>query len=136
MANRQKKAQNKVLNEVLKQLVLQAERWGRKDYYTQEKIEEMVMEQCYVVKGELLAERANLEYELSSLDSNKKESLIKLERLQSYLSRADRVINQHKRMLFNFLGKKLGDQKQLKKAINLIEDTPSQVSVMVGCEEN
>ncbi len=136
MANRQKKAQNKVLNEVLKQLVLQAERWGRKDYYTPEKIEEMVMEQCYVVKGELLAERANLEYELSSLDSNKKESLIKLERLQSYLSRADRVINQHKRVLFNFLSKKLGDQKQLKKAVNLIEDTPSQISVMIGREEN
>lgn len=136
MANRQKKAQNKVLNEVRKQLVLQAERWGRKDYYTQEKIEEMVLEQCYVVKGELLAERANLEYELSSLDSNKKESLIKLERLQTYLSRADRVINQHKRVIFNFLSKKLGDQKQLKKAVNLIEDKPSQVSVMVGREEN
>jgi hypothetical protein len=126
-----KKGQMRLLTEVKDQLLLQADRWGRKGHYTPLKLEEMELEQCRKIKGDLLAEKSNLEYEMSMLGTDKKEVLIKIERLESYIKKADRVIEGHERGISKILDKIVGDKKAVKRAEDLIR-SKSQISVMVG----
>ena len=92
MAKKSKKGQVRILNEIRDQLVLQAERWGRKGYYTPLKLEEIELEQCRKIRSDFLAEKSNLEYEMNMIGTDKREVLIKIERLESYIKKADRVI--------------------------------------------
>jgi hypothetical protein len=131
MSKRAKKAQGRILGEIQKQLILQAERWGRKGYYTPLKLEEMELSQCRKITGELLAEKANLEYELFLLDSNKRDVLIKLERLESYLKKASRVVKRHEKDISKMLDKIIGDKQKLKKAFAYVEPR-SFVSVLIS----
>ena len=119
------------MTEVKDQLLLQADRWGRKGYYTPLKLEEMELEQCRKIKGDLLAEKSNLEYEMSMLGTDKKDVLIKIERLESYIKKADRVIEGHEKGITRMLDKIVGDKKAVKRAEDLIR-SKSQISVMVG----
>jgi len=115
MASRQRKTGRiKILNEIKSQLVLQAERWGRKEYYTPIKLCEMELDQADGIRSDLLSERSNLEYELHTLDSNKKDLLIKLERLAGYLKKARRVIEKHKKTIGKELGKIVKEKNKLK----------------------
>ncbi|MBI5700574.1 hypothetical protein HZC34_01850 [Candidatus Saganbacteria bacterium] len=131
MAKKTKKSQKSILNEIKTQLILQAERWGRKDYYTQDKLEEMELDQCRKIKGDLLSEKNNIEYELNMLDTDKKEVLIKLERLEAYLKRADKVIKKHEKTITKLYEKKIGDTEMIKKAARGYNVKP-KISVMVG----
>lgn len=109
-----KRARLKILNEVKNQLVLQAERWGKAGYYTPLKLEEMEEEQCGLILSDLLSERANLEYEIYLFDVDKKELLIKLEKLQGYLKRAERVIKKHEKSIRRQLEKLMTEKDRLK----------------------
>lgn len=131
MSSKSKKAQNRILTEIRDQLVLQAERWGRTDHYTPLKLEEIELEQCRKIRSDLLAEKSNLEYEMNMLGTDKREVLIKIERLDSYIKKADRVIESHERRIERMLDKLIGDRKAVKRAHAYI-DKASAISVLVG----
>lgn len=131
MARNAKKAQQRILNEIKTQLVLQAERWGRKDFYTPLKFEEMELDQCKKILGDLLSEKANIEYELHLLGTSKKEVLIKRERLEVYLKKAARVIAKHEKDIKRMIGKCLGDRNSVNNALKKYAYSP-KISVMVG----
>ena len=130
-ASKQKRAQKRVLDEIKNQLILQAERWGRVGYYTPLKLTEMVLEQCRKIKGDFLAEKANLEYELHRVGTDKKECLIKLEKIQSYLKKADRVIARHQKSISKMLDKLVGNRDELQNALSYVLKEP-KVSVLIG----
>ncbi|MFA4858614.1 MAG: hypothetical protein WC901_03055 [Candidatus Margulisiibacteriota bacterium] len=126
-----KKSEIKVVNELISQLILRAEAWGRKDYYTPLKLEEMQLEASQKLIGELLSEKANLEYELHAIGTNKRDALIKIERLNTYVLRAKYSMQKHIDKIKAMLGKKIGDKDKLTVAVAHIGKQPN-VSVMVG----
>src|SRR3989338_4006499 len=129
--SRKKNGQHKVIEEIRKQLVLQAERWGKKEYYTPQKLEEMVLEQCQAIKGDFLTEKANLEYEMQNIESDKKECLIKLEKLTGYLKKADRTTLIHKKAVSRFIEKLVGDRQKTQWALGK-RLGQQKVSVLIG----
>jgi hypothetical protein len=131
MSKKKKKAQIRILNEIRDQLVLQAERWGRTNYYTPLKLEELVLEQSHKIKGDFLAERSNLEYEMNLLGTDKREVLIKIERLESYIKKADRTIESHERNISRLLDKMVGDKQAISLATSYLKKK-SLISVMIG----
>jgi len=110
---KRKKQQIRLLNEIRDQLVLQAGRWGKKDHYTQLCLDEMTLDQCYRVLGDLFSEKANLEYELYLLESDKHDLLIKMERLDAYLKKSRRVIKKYQKNIQQQLDKLIGDKDKL-----------------------
>lgn len=119
------------MNEVKTQLILQAERWGRTDYYTPIKLEEMEREQCQRIAGELLSEKANLEYELHMLETDKHEVLIKIERLNVYLKKATQVVKKHEKSIGRIIEAKIGDRAKIRRATSMLEPR-SFVSVLIS----
>lgn len=117
--NKRKKAQMMILEEVKKQLLLQAERWGRSGLYTPQKLEEIEMEAVLRIKSDLLSERANLEYELQAIRTNKRDVDIKLSRLESYIKRADRIAKKHDKNIEKILDKMIVDRKTVSGALNI-----------------
>ncbi|OGC04077.1 hypothetical protein A2276_05615 [candidate division WOR-1 bacterium RIFOXYA12_FULL_43_27] len=113
MSRKAAKGQKIILEEIKKQLVTQAERWGRTDYYTPLKLEEIEIEQCRKISGELLSEKSNLEYELHFLESDKKEVLSKIDRLEIYIKKADRAIKRHEKLIEKIIGGKTGEKIQV-----------------------
>ncbi|MBU0630687.1 MAG: hypothetical protein KKC80_07220 [Candidatus Margulisbacteria bacterium] len=87
--SRKGKAQKKVVDELKNQLMIQAERLGIKAEYTPAWFLEQETLAYGQVLSELYAERSNLEYEMNMLGSDKKDLLIKLERLHSYIRKAE-----------------------------------------------
>ena len=132
MARRKRKnARLKLLNEIRDQLVLQAERWEKKGYYTPLRLEEITLEQCRKVAGDLLSEKANLGYELHLLDSNKRDLLIKMERLQSYVKRAYRVIEKHEKSIRKHLDKMISDKDKLEVIMRRMQPE-SSISILLN----
>ena len=119
------------MKEIMDQLLLQAERWGKGGFYTPLKLEEMQLEECRKIRGEFMVEKANLDYEMNMLGSNKKEVLIKIERLESYVKRLDREIELHEKSITRMLDRLIGDKKAIKKAEALVK-TKSTISVMLN----
>ncbi len=131
--NKKKKAQMMILNEVKKQLLLQAERWGRVGYYTPLKLEEMELDACDRIKSDLLAEKANLEYELQLINTNRREIEMKLGRLDMYLKKADRVSEAHNRAINKTLDKLVGDKKKTMGALERLKyESSGLVSVVIN----
>ncbi len=128
---RRKRSQMAIIEEIKNQLILQAERWGRANYYTPAKLEEMELDAAKRIKGDFLAEFTNLQYELNLLESDKKEIIIKIERLESYIKRAERVVGKHEKNIKKMLEKTLGDLAKTKRAISLIQAQPA-ISVLLG----
>ena len=132
-ASKKAKAQMMILDEVKKQLLLQAERWGRTEHYTPLKLEEFEVEACRRIKGDLLAERANLEYEMQALFSNKREVEMKLSRLETYLKRADRVNKKHSKNVDKMIEKLVGDRRKTLGALDRLKARDnSMISVLIS----
>ena len=131
--NKKAKAQMLILEEVKQQLLLQAERWGRSGFYTPLKLEEMEVDAGSRIKGDLLAERANLEYELQMLEGSRREIEMKLSRLDGYLRRADNVIKKHSRSVEKTIEKLVGDRKKTFGALDRVKmRSRSVISVMIS----
>ena len=113
MSNKKKRSQLKLLNEVRDQLVLQAERWGLKGHYTPIVLDEMTLEQSHKIASDLMSEKSNLEYELYMMDSNKRDLLIKMERLQKYIKKAYRVIGKYDKNIKKQLNKVIENQDKV-----------------------
>ncbi|MBU1027169.1 MAG: hypothetical protein KKA31_05500 [Candidatus Margulisbacteria bacterium] len=83
------KGHNKIIGELRNQLLIQAERLGIKDRYTPLWFTEEKALALSKILAEFYAERSNLEYELNLLGSDKKDILIKLEKLHGYIRKAE-----------------------------------------------
>ncbi|MDI6732167.1 MAG: hypothetical protein QME05_06370, partial [Candidatus Margulisbacteria bacterium] len=118
--NKKKTAQKKLINELRNQLLIQAETLGIRDKYTPVVFEEMKLDAVRKILTEFYMERANLEYELSMFGSNKKELLIKSERLNSYIRKAEGIREQHLKKFSELLEKGVGDREKTQKAVNRI----------------
>jgi|GEM_PF-1300213 len=131
--SKKKKAQMMILNEVKKQLLLQAERWGKAGYYTPLKLEEMELEACKRIIGDLLAEKNNLDYQMNMLAENRKEIDMKLQRLSVYLTKADRVAKSHDKNIEKILDKLIGDRKKTLGALERVKFKEAQaISVLIS----
>ncbi|NQU17744.1 MAG: hypothetical protein HQ564_06715 [Candidatus Saganbacteria bacterium] len=124
------KGQMRVLEEIKNQLVLQADRWGRKGHYSSLRLIEMEQSQCGQIRGELLSERSNLEYELHILGSNKKDVLAKIDRLKTYVIKADRLGERYQKDISRAIDKMIGDRKAIKRALSGMS-AESSVSVVI-----
>jgi hypothetical protein len=126
-----KKAATKAIHELLTQLILKAEKWGANGYYTPLKLEEMRVDAHQRLIDELSIEKANLEYEMHSVGTNKREALIKIERINTYITRAQRGKQQHIEKIRKVLAAKIGDKKQLALAMAKVEESRPRVSVLL-----
>ncbi len=101
--NNKKKAELKLIDEMRSQLLIQAERLGIRDQYSPQWFAEQRVLSAGRVLSELYAERSNLEYELNLLGTDKKELLIKLERLNVYIKKAeglrDKYLGEHDKVI-------------------------------------
>ena len=89
MRKNKKKAETKIIEEMRNQLLIQADRLGIKGQYSPQWFAEQRILASGKVLSELYAERSNLEYEMNMLGTDKKELLIKLERLNVYIKKAE-----------------------------------------------
>ncbi|MBN2058439.1 MAG: hypothetical protein JW782_06570 [Candidatus Saganbacteria bacterium] len=126
MRNR-KSSQKKLVNELKNQLMIQAERLGIKDDYTPLYFEEVKLDSVKKILTEFYMERANLEYEIQMLESDKKELLIKLERLHAYIRKAIGLHERHVQKYEDIIEKATGDQKLTRLALKKHQD-PVKVS--------
>lgn len=125
---KKKSAEKKLINELKNQLLIQAERLGTKDRYNPLNLEEMKVEAAKKILTEFYMERANLEYELNILGSPKKEILIKLERLNSYVRKAEGLRERHLAAFSKLLEKGLGDRDKTRKAVSRLQTARIKVS--------
>jgi hypothetical protein len=116
--SRKKNTQRKLINELKNQLMIQAERLGVSDQYTPIFAEEIKIDSVRKILTEFYMERSNLEYELNILGSNKKEVLIKLERLNAYVRKAEGLREKHCKQYSQQLEKGLGDQVRTRRAVS------------------
>jgi hypothetical protein len=131
MSKKRKSTQKRIIEEIKTQLITQAERWGNKAYYTQLKLEEMELDQCKRILGDLLSEKNNLEYEMAMLGTDKKEVLIKTERLETYIKKANRIIDAHNKNIGKIINKEIGDRAAIGRAASKLGMIPA-ISVRIG----
>lgn len=118
--NKKKSAQKKLVNEIKNQLLIQAERLGVRENFGPLAAEEIKLDAVRKILTDFYMERSNLEYELNVVGSNKKELLIKLERLNVYIRRAVALHERHLRAYETLLEKGMGDIKGARKAASRI----------------
>jgi hypothetical protein len=121
-------AQKKLINELKNQLLVQAERLGIRDDYAPIFMEELKLDSVGKILTEFYMERANLEYELNMLGSNKKEILIKLERLNVYIRKAQALHVRHLGKFEDIIEKGMGDLKRTKRAIKKMQPAKVQAA--------
>ena len=109
MSRKKKNSQQKVLSELKSQLLVQADRLGIKNDYNPLAMEEMSLGSISKIMGDLYMEKANLEYEMNTVGSDKKELLIKLERLNRYIRKGISLREQHQSKFEELLEKGVGD---------------------------
>ena len=124
---KKKNGQKKLINELKNQLYIQAERLGIKDDYNPMAMEEMKLDSVGKILTEVYMERSNLEYELNSLGSKKKELLIKLERLHAYVRKAQGLHEKHVKKFEELIEKGTGDQAMTRRALRRVT-APVKVS--------
>ena len=126
--SKKKGAQKKIINELKNQLLVQAERLGTKDNYTPLYFEETKLDAVGRILGDFYMERANLEYEIQTVDCNKKEILIKLERLHAYIQKATSIHRRHVDDLEKILDKNVGDKVKTQRAVRQLNPVRIQAA--------
>jgi hypothetical protein len=122
MSRKQKKSQKKIINELKKQLMIQAERLGIRDDYGPLSMEELKIESVGKIMSDLYMEKSNLEYELNIIGSNKKEIQIKLERLNRYIRKAVSVHERHHGKFEELIEKGMGDLEKTRRALRTVKE--------------
>ena len=126
--SKKKSKQKKIINELKKQLLIQAERLGIRDDYNPLNLEEMKLGSIKKILGDLYMERANLEYELNMLGTKKKEVLIKLERLNAYIHKGVSLHGRHIAKFEDLIEKGMGDLKKTRRAVRKLEPVKVQAA--------
>ena len=119
--SKRKKTQNKLITELKNQILTQAELLGVRDRFSPVCLEELKVDAARQILSEFYTERANLEYELNMLGSQKRDVLIKLERLNAYIIKAEGLSARHARQIESLLEKGLGDVKRTRRAVRRIK---------------
>lgn len=114
---RKKNTQKKVIGEIKNQLLIQAERLGIRDDYNPVVLEELKLDSIGKIMSDFYMERANLEYELNMLASNKKEIMIKLEKLNAYIRKGQSLRKTHNDKFEQLIEKGLGDARGARAAV-------------------
>ncbi|MFH1683438.1 MAG: hypothetical protein ABIA67_01000 [Candidatus Margulisiibacteriota bacterium] len=123
-----KNAQKKLINELKNQLLIQSERLGIRDDYSPLYMEELKLDSVKKIMTEFYMERSNLEYELNMLASNKKELLIKLERLQAYIRKAVGLHEQHLNKFEAIIEKGTGEPEKVRRAVKKLKPARVQAA--------
>jgi hypothetical protein len=121
---KRKKAQQRILSEVKSQLTIKAKKLGVEDKYSALNFETMKMEAAKKILDDLNAEKTNLEYELYMKGLLDKESTIKLEKVQTYINKAQRVIARYEKSIGKIGSKKQLEREKGKEAAEKIAPTP------------
>ena len=122
------KAEARVLGEMQDQLLLQAEKLGIEDDYNSLNLCEMETEAFGGHLSAFYAERSNLKYEMQIFGTNKKDILIKLERLEAYIKRAQALRAKCVKEVREMLEELTPNKEQARK---LLEKRP-KISVRIG----
>jgi len=126
--NKRKKAQQKILSEIKTQLTIKAKKLGVDDKYSEVNFESMKVDAARRILDDLNAEKSNLEYELYMKGVLDKESTIKLEKAQTYINKATRVIEKYEQAIAKIDKKKSPDKEKAKEAVKKLS-TPPRISV-------
>lgn len=127
--SKKKSAQKKLVNELKNQLLIQAERLEIREYYSPVTMEELKIDSVRKILTEFYMERANLQYEMNSYGTNKKEVLIKLERLNAYIRKAEGLRERGLKNFEKLLDKGLGDKDKALKATRKLKPVSVRVAV-------
>jgi hypothetical protein len=98
-SKKRKRAQEKILGEVKKQLSIKAKKLGVDDKYAGVNFEIMKLDAARKILDDLNSEKSHLEYELYMKGVLDKDSTIKLEKINTYINRAKRVIEKYEKTI-------------------------------------
>lgn len=123
-SNKRKKAQQRILSEIKSQLHIKAKKLGIEDRFSEINFESMKLDAAKRILDDLNAERSNLEYELFMKGKLDKESTIKLERIQTYINKAQRVINKYGKNIEKMAEKAAPHREKAKEAAKKLLPSP------------
>lgn len=123
-SKKRKKAQERILGEIQTQLVIKAKKLGVEDKYSGVNFEEMKLDAAKKILDDLNAEKANLEYELYMKGVLDKESTIKLEKINTYITKAQRVIDKYQKHIAKIAAKTSPHKEKIKEAAKKLSHTP------------
>ncbi|OGC06487.1 hypothetical protein A2526_03010 [candidate division WOR-1 bacterium RIFOXYD2_FULL_36_8] len=127
MSAKKIKAQMRVFQEMESQLLMQADRVGVRDDFMPSRLKEMEYDSLKKHILSFYAERSNLEYEMQMFGVDKKEVLIKMEKLEVYIRRAERL-----RELYDKYFQKSSEKQNKDKSIIEKSISKNKISVSIG----
>ena len=129
MSAKRKKAQQKILHELKSQLMTKAKKLGIEYDFSGVNFDSMKIEAAKKVLGDLLAEKSNLEYELYMKGVLDKESTIKLEKINGYITKAQRIIDRYEKMIEKEMAKKTPKKKEVHEALKKKKKVTPRISI-------
>ena len=123
-SKKRKKAQQRILSEIKGQLTIKAKKLNIEDRFSEINFEAMKMDAAKRMLDDLNSEKSNLEYELYMKGVLDKESTIKLEKIQTYINRAQRVIEKYEKHIEKMAEKAAPYREKGKEAAKKITPTP------------
>ncbi len=123
-SNKRKKAQQRILSEVKSQLHIKAKKLGIEYNFSDLNFETMKLDAARRILDDLNSEKSNLEYELYMKGILDKESTIKLEKIQTYISKAQRVIGKYEKTIGKIAEKAAPNKEKTREAVKKITITP------------
>jgi hypothetical protein len=121
---KRKQAQQKILGEIKSQLHIKAKKLGVEDKYSEMNFESMKSEAAKKILDDLNAEKSNLEYELYMKGKLDKESTIKLEKVETYINKAKRVLEKYEKNMGRMAEKKSPHKEKAKEAVKKLIPPP------------
>lgn len=129
MSSKRKKAQQKILHELKSQLMTKAKKLGIEYDFSGVNFDLMKMEAARKIMTDLLAEKSNLEYELYMKGVLDKESTIKLEKINSYITKAQRIIDRYQIAIDKELAKKTPQKKEVREELAKKKKETPRISI-------
>ena len=123
-SKKRRKAQQRILSEIKSQLTIKAKKLNIEDRFSDINFEAMKQDAAKRILDDLNAEKTNLEYELYMKGVLDKESTIKLEKIQTYINRAQRVIGKYEKHIGKMSEKAAPYREKGKEAAKKITPTP------------
>lgn len=129
MSTKRKKAQQKILHELKSQLMTKAKKLGIDYDFSGVNFDIMKMEAAGKILTDLLAEKSNLEYELFMKGVLDKDSTIKLEKINSYITKAQRIIDRYQLAIDKEMAKKTPQKKEVREELAKKKKETPRISI-------
>lgn len=124
MSRKRKKAQQRILSEIKSQLTIKAKKLGIDDRYSGINFDTMKLEAAHRIHDDLNMEKLHLNYELRMKGTLDKESTIKLEKINTYLNKAQRVIQKYESHIERVAEMTGVPKEKVKAAVKKLTPTP------------